>query len=293
MESPEDLMKLVLGMTSPSFFNEIFAEANHVPREKLAEWFDQKSATFGGHKVLETVRELVGHCARFDFAEAAPEIPQLDLPDLKPFFLNALVFNGRRWKEEDGRFSFKTPEKWTTERGVRALYDGLTFDRRDRRSASAGQVLGVGHPAVNRALAQAEMLSSCATSIPGEVLSNDLLLFAVSDRLTGQSSVVRRIVVGIEVGGLPENVFRIVTDKELLHRLNSIGSPFALERMKAFEGEMPLIPKTIESAIAFLESRLPSMQLPFRIPSCELFAVVARTPTGVNRGLNTAEGESN
>lgn len=279
MESPEDLIKLVLGMTSPTFFNEIFAEANRVPREKLAEWFDQKSATFGGQKVLDTVRELVGHCARFDFAETAPEIPRLDLPDLKSFVLNSLMINGRRWKEEDGRLSFKTPDNWVAERGVRPLYDALTFERQDRTSASAGQVLGVGHPVVNRALAQAETLTACATLIPAEMLSGDLLVFAVMDRITGQASVVRQVVVAVQADESLENAFRIVDDKELLLRLNSIGSPFALERLKPAGQPLLTIAREIESATGFLESRLPAMQLPFEVPSIELLAFIRRSRT--------------
>jgi hypothetical protein len=280
MESPEDLMKLVLGMTSPTFFNEIFAQANQVPREKLAEWFDQKSATFGGQKVLDTVRELVGHCARFDFSETAPEIPRLDLPDLKPFLLNSLVFNGRRWKEEDGRLSFKTPDKWATERGVRPQYDGLTFERRDRRSASAGQVLGVGHPVVNRALAQAETLTASATLIPAEMLGGGLAVFAVADRITGQNSVVRQIVIGVETVESQESVFRILKDKELLTKLNSIGSPFVLERLKQASEHLPTISRDLESANGFLESLLPEMQLPFEVPSVELLAYLGRIIPG-------------
>jgi hypothetical protein len=272
MESPEDLMKLVLGMTSPTFFNEIFAEATQVPREKLAEWFDQKSATFGGQRVLDTVRELVGHCARFDFAETAPEIPRLDLPDLKPFVLNSLIFNGRRWKEEDGRLSFKTPDKWITERGVRPLYEGLTFDRRDRRSASAGQVLGVGHPIVNRALAQAETLTACATLIPAEMLSSSLLLFAVIDRITGQSSVVRQVVIGVEVDTSLERGFKMVRDQELLGKLNSIGSPYVLERLKVSAEQLPAIQKEIQGSTDLLETRLSELQLPFEVPCVELIA---------------------
>ena len=33
MDEPEDLLQLVLGMTSPTFFTELFSEASQVPRE--------------------------------------------------------------------------------------------------------------------------------------------------------------------------------------------------------------------------------------------------------------------
>jgi ERCC4-related helicase len=275
MESPEDLMKLVLGMTSPSMFSELFADAGDVPRERLSEWFDQKTATFGGRGVLDTVRELVGQCARFDFAQAAPEIPRLDLPDLRPFFLNSLVWNGRRWKEEeDGRVSFKTPDAWQDERGVRALYEEMTFDRHDRRSASAGQVLGVGHPAVNRALRQAEGLDSCATLLPGDLLPRRMLVFVVSDRVTGRSSPVRHVVVGVESDS--SGGHRLLHDWEVLTKLNQLDSPYALERRKSSEGVSPsLPPESCVSAALFVEAHLSELKLPFQMPSVEVFALFA------------------
>jgi SNF2 family DNA or RNA helicase len=79
MEDPEDLRQLVIGMTSPSLFRELFAEAPSRPPESLATWFDQKTTLFGGRDVIETVREMVGHCASFDFAEVSPQIPRVDL----------------------------------------------------------------------------------------------------------------------------------------------------------------------------------------------------------------------
>ena len=67
MDEPEDLLQLVLGMTSPGLFNEVFAEGPQQPEDRLSEWFDQKTATFGGADVVETVRRLVGSVQRFDF----------------------------------------------------------------------------------------------------------------------------------------------------------------------------------------------------------------------------------
>lgn len=41
-------MQLVLGMASPSFFNELFSEGAEISRESLKDWFDSKTRTFGG-----------------------------------------------------------------------------------------------------------------------------------------------------------------------------------------------------------------------------------------------------
>lgn len=129
MEDPEDLKQLVIGMTSPSLFRELFSEASSQRRESLATWFDQKTARFGGKDVIDTMREMIGHCARFDFSEVSPQIPRLDLNGLLPFLRGTLTLNGRMLREENGMLAFRTPEAWAKELGVRASYEGLTFDR--------------------------------------------------------------------------------------------------------------------------------------------------------------------
>ena len=45
MDEPEDLLQLVLGMTSPGLWRELFVEARQVPRESLAQWFDHRTAS--------------------------------------------------------------------------------------------------------------------------------------------------------------------------------------------------------------------------------------------------------
>src|SRR5262249_52549414 len=64
MEEPEDLLQMVLGMTSSALFRELFAEVPEVPAESLSAWFDQKTATFGGQDAIEAVKEIVGNCDR-------------------------------------------------------------------------------------------------------------------------------------------------------------------------------------------------------------------------------------
>jgi superfamily II DNA or RNA helicase len=71
MDEPEDIMQLVLGMTSPTLFRELFTGATGVRPESVNAWFDQKTARFGGRDVVEAVKDLVGNCSRFDFQEAS------------------------------------------------------------------------------------------------------------------------------------------------------------------------------------------------------------------------------
>ncbi|MHC5544602.1 helicase-related protein, partial [Singulisphaera rosea] len=55
MEQPEDLMELVLGMAAPSLFTELYSEAGSVRTESLSDWFDGKTARFGGRDAIATV----------------------------------------------------------------------------------------------------------------------------------------------------------------------------------------------------------------------------------------------
>ena len=141
MADPDDLFQLVLGMTSPSLFTETFAEANDVPKESLSDWFDDKNANFGGKDVIETVKELIGHSAKFDYDEVSEEIPRVDLPELKPFILGMLALNSRMAKQdkENDTIGFKTPESWRQKPGVRRKYEGMTFDREYRGKDGAVQ----------------------------------------------------------------------------------------------------------------------------------------------------------
>ena len=75
MDEPEDLLQLVLGMTSPSLFRELFADGPVVPRESIEQWFDQKTAQFGGQDVISTVKNMVGNVSRFEFHQVSDVLP--------------------------------------------------------------------------------------------------------------------------------------------------------------------------------------------------------------------------
>jgi hypothetical protein len=198
MDEPEDLMQLVLGMTSPTLFRELFAEAEAVPGPSLSSWFDQKTARFGGRDAIETVRDLVGHCARFDFGEVSARLPRLDLPALRPFFLTMLNLNRRRVHDENTGLAFKTPEGWLVGPAVRMNYDKLSFDRHDRGRDAAQRVLGVGHPAFDQALRQATALTARVTTLPRATLGRPLAVFRVIDRITGENGQISALVVGVD-----------------------------------------------------------------------------------------------
>lgn len=108
--------------------------------------------------------------------EVSLQMPRVDLNELLPFLRATLTFNGRILREEDGELTFRTPEAWAKEIGVRASYDGLTFDRHYRGSDANQRILGVGHPVINLALRWAERRESQVATIPKSVLRHPLLV---------------------------------------------------------------------------------------------------------------------
>lgn len=208
MDEPEDLMQLVLGMTSPKLFDQLFTS---IKPSQMQQWLDEQTAHLSGHGLVETVESLVGSANRFDFEEVSPFIPRVDLPDLLPFMRRSLRLNHRAFKEDNLTLSFKTPESWLGEFGIQREYRSLSFSRE-----SDGQdVAGVGHRAVDKALAQARQeWRGFVTAVQG--LGGDLYLYRISERLTDQPG--HRIAL---VGWLAatEGEGQWLRDWEILQRL--------------------------------------------------------------------------
>ena len=272
MEEPEDLLQMVLGMTSPSLFRELFAEAPHVPAESLASWFDQKTATFGGRDVTETVKEIVGNCARFDFQKSGRHIPPVDLPDLRPFLVAMLVQNRRRPRSEaDGSFSFKTPDAWRDEIGVRDHYERLVFDRGVRDREAVQRVMGVGHKAMDQALKQALGETACVAAIPSALLRDPIIVARFVDRVTRSGAPIRSAVVAAEKS---PNGWVLLRDWELSRRLNRLLEASSPNRMLTTPpNDQAGIRATLQEAQAWLSTQVDKLDLGFRVPSVEVMAL--------------------
>ena len=287
MEEPEDLLQLVLGMTSPSLFREIFSEAEGLPRENFSGWFDKKTANFGGKDVVETVKEIVGHCAKFDFQEVSSQIPKLDLPALRPFLLHMLVLNKRRVREDENGISFKTPENWQNEIGVRSSYDGMVFDRQNSSKDAAQKVLGVGHKIVNQALKQAKNYAASLALLPKSVLENPIILFRIYDKVTGRAGSVSNIIMAIEMLDVNSQKYNLLRDWEILERLNRISDGRDNRRLRPmtnYPDEIETISSAITNATNFMDKDLDKLLHPFRLPKAELFA--ALWPLSVDENIH-------
>jgi len=266
MEEPEDLLQLILGMTSPTLFREIFSEAQQ-NKEKLSQWFDSKTATFGGKDAVEVVQKLVGSCEKFDFQEVSPLLPQVDLPDLQPFFEAMLQINKKRITRTDEELSFLTPESWLVLPAIRKRYEQLHFDRNSQNKKKINNLLGVGHCLMNQALKQALDFDKCVCRIPS--IPDAIAIFQIIDRVTKTQVNVKQVIVGVTLGLQNNKQKRILKDWEVLKMLNK-----SLEKMdKTSKIEPPDINgvlSLLKESENYLKSNLETLDLPFKYPKIQI-----------------------
>ncbi|QDZ39825.1 DEAD/DEAH box helicase [Euhalothece natronophila Z-M001] len=267
MDEPEDLLQLVLGMTSPKLFREVFSEAEQ-HKENLNQWFDSKTATFGGQDAVKTVKDLVGSCEKFDFQQVSPLLPQVDLPELQPFFETMLQLNKRRIVRSDQGLSFITPEPWLVDPAIRERYEDLHFDRNCQNKRKVNYLLGVGHHLMNQALNQALDLSSCVTQL--NQLKEIIVVFQIFDRVTSTQSNVQQVVAGIKVDPDNHQNKELLKDWELLKILNE-----QIEKLdKTGHANSPSINtdqilKLLEDAKYYFTTQWDILDLPFEFPKAQ------------------------
>ena len=254
MADPEDMYQLVLGMTPPAVFRDVFAEADQVPLDKFDAWFDRQTARFGDQDAIDTVRELVGNSARFDFQDVSEKLPQVDLPDLEAFVSGMLVHNRRQPRVGPEGLSFKTPDEWLVEPAILPEYTDMLFDREKVARQSAERLLGVGHRLVDTAIDQASQFESCVAVISGGKISYPIIVCRIFDRVTtGESERIPTVCGAVICDGR----IRMIPDWELLTTLNQL-SPHSLRQMDpalAFEPNTVLerLPEIGDQAILFAE----------------------------------------
>ena len=269
MDDPEDIRQLVIGMASPRMFTKVFADVDPtLGGQTLNDWFDTETATFGGEDAVNTVRNLVGHVARFDFGAVAGQIPRVDLPDLVPFFKAVLAVRGRRPDQaEDLRLRFRPPEEWKDDFSIAALdhYD-LLFAR-EPQPKDGEEVAGVGLRVVDRAVRDAVELNGAFGTIRG--LDAPIFVFSVRDRITGSDGPIRAVVVAAQSGS--DGAWTLVRDWELMLRLNPLADK---PRSPVFADAHPVydVANLMAEARQYVESHIGALELPFTLPAVESLA---------------------
>jgi len=264
MDESEDIQQLVLGMTTPKMFRDIYSQSQGIKPENLESWFDSKTATFGGDDAVEAVKAIVGNSAQFDFKQVSKSLPKVDLPDLQPFFELALHLNNRRPDKTENLLTFKTPDNWRTSIAVRRKYECMTFSR----IKNSEKILGVGNKVVNTALETAKKYDDVITVIPEMYLPESIAVFRIQDRVTA-NNVKPSIIVGVAESN------NLMFDWELLKILNKI--PFNKEIFKSSSEVLEETGKKannfIDKANKILREEISSLNLNYKVPDSELIAL--------------------
>lgn len=262
MKDSEDLLQLVLGMASPSFYNELFSEGFEISKESLDGWFDRKTKTFGGKSAIQTVKDLIGNSERFDYQDLK-DIPPKDLEDLQPFFEAMLSINKRRVSRGEDGLSFLTPDEWLRDPGVRRRYERVIFNRSVKGRDAAVRVIGVGHKAFDKAIEQARGSSAVLSAVSG--LKEPLAFFVVRSRVTEKTGNVMQVVFAVKQTPDNKEELNILKDWEALGMLNELiqsKKPDADEiRMDSIE-----IKSFFYKAQDKLIDKISGFDLPFELP---------------------------
>lgn len=271
-EDPEDLHQLILGVTQPGMLDQIFSEAESIPKKRLVEWFNQQTGQLGGEDAVLVVKNLLGRAQHFDFDQVSKTVPTLDLPNLLPFFRLILRLNRRQIIETDGVLAFKTPESWLKKTGIKARYEDVHFDRKVK-TGKKGTPIGVGTRLLEVALEQACSMQDSFTMIDHGQESRLLLIFRCFDRITGNATQPKSIICGLL---FEQNQVQVLKDWEVLRLLNELA---ALSKIPAETEPMDPVPPGDQSILSEAEKKIreafPSFALPFRQPDIELLGIIS------------------
>ncbi|AML53632.1 helicase SNF2 [Falsihalocynthiibacter arcticus] len=264
MEDDEDISQIVIGMTPPGFFDEVFSESPQRSNEELKDWFDAKTSSFGGRDAVATVRDLLGNVSRYDFQAVGSELPKVDLPDLENFFRNAMHVYGRRITRDENGLVVKTPEDWRRDPDLRARYEGLHLDRNRGAGEHVSTVMGVGHALFDRTLKETAIFDSHVARTRG--LSAPLILVRIEDEVTGTGATTHSIVLGLKCDELEPVILR---DWQLLIELNKL-KPETEKGHPATGFEQNAIDNAWQSFVTNIDD----MPLDFRRPKATLSLVL-------------------
>lgn len=257
MDDPEDIMQLVIGMQRPEMFDELFTEGVEKNKDNLDEWFNVKTQTLGGAKVIDTVKSILGNAARFNL-KGLESVPKLDLPDLIPFFKKSVKMAGRQISTDDNiHFTFKTPLAWDNEPGIKMKYENMIFKRSTEGEETPDDICGVGHKIFQKALEAAKEKKESVCSIKGK---DSYYVFRIFDKITySKGNVYNKYII------IKKKEMEYLTLKEdmFFTEINDLSENTISNLVNE---DMALLEEIIKSEIQKSEG------IEFREPGYELFA---------------------
>jgi ERCC4-related helicase len=266
-EEAEDLLQIVLGVVQPGFYEELARlVAAHADEGTVQAWVDQG---FGGDGVVNSVQNLLGHVAQFDFQGVGDGLPKVDLPDLKPFFKGTLALYGREWMDDaEGRGSFLTPEAWLGPYGIRERYAGMVFER---EGAPLHNTLGADFDLFQIAMGHVLGRSENAACLARRHWNHPpLLVFRIHEQVAVETAGPD-VVIGLLVRG---ESFEVLRDWELIKFLSPVLD--AARSVRQTEPGPPSIPPAgfVESALAHLKTHSVLTDIGFPRPGIECLGII-------------------
>jgi hypothetical protein len=149
----------------------------------------------------------------------------------------------------------------------------MIFDRTDDSPDTTKRLLGVGHKAVDAALAQARGRTAALAMLPTSLLQMPLVILRVQDRVTDDPHR-RPIVVGAAMRPDGSNA-EIVVDWKLLRRLNGLPWRKKLMREPSPGPDSPDTVRTVvNKAMATVRANVAELAPQFRRADVEPIAVL-------------------
>ena len=305
MEDPEDMRQLVIGMASPGTFTKMFADADATSsHETLKRWFDGETGEFGGKSAIDVVEKLVGKVAHFNFDQVKADIPQVDLPDLVPFFKAILTVRGRqpgqgRGRDNRLRLRFRPPDEWKDEFAIAAVDRYVLLFTRETQPSDAEEIAGVGLRIVDRAVRDALELDAAFAAVRG--LDAPIFVFTVRDVVT-YDRPVRAVLVAAQRNS--DDTWNLIRDWELMKLLNPLADKPGGRGLRATDVRPTHdVVDMMTEARRYVESEIGDLRLPFELPKVENIAcfvpsgahksvaITAEQPTPANPTLADLRGE--
>ena len=133
-------------------------------------------------------------------------------------------------------------------------------------------LLGIGHKAVDQALAQARERDVMVATVPVELLSEPFVLMHVHDRVT-DGPLKPSVLFAVCPSGEAQSL-RIVQDWEVLKRLNEMPWRKEILRDPSPPASAEDVVATIEKAHAAISAQLDDLVPRFAVPECQTIAVL-------------------
>ena len=145
------------------------------------------------------------------------------------------------------------------------------LDRQYRGEDANQRILGVGHPVVDLAINWADRIDDRVATLPKSILTEPLLIYRISDRVTTRSGVLSSVRMPEDNAGMT-----LLRDWELLLHLNKISESRGVRRADVSESpdDINVVEGSLVRALTFVETQLSSLSLPFEVPDISSLAIL-------------------